>query len=100
MNYARTARNGGARDEALKRRNGAVREALGLAPKPSPYMWPDCSALRAKPLLDLAAALTGAYHGVAVGPDHHGYRRMLNAMKVDPDDRTSFGRPGILRRDW
>jgi hypothetical protein len=35
MNYARTARNGGARDEALKRRNGVVREALGLAPKPN-----------------------------------------------------------------
>jgi hypothetical protein len=34
MNYARTARNGAARDEALKRRNGAVREALELAPKP------------------------------------------------------------------
>jgi hypothetical protein len=32
MNYSRTLRDGSARDEALKRRNGAVREALGMGP--------------------------------------------------------------------
>ena len=36
MNYSRTLRDGSARDEALKRRNGAVREALRMAPKPRP----------------------------------------------------------------
>ena len=34
MNYSRTAKDGSARDEALKRRNGVVREALEPAPKP------------------------------------------------------------------
>jgi hypothetical protein len=34
MNYSRTVKDGSARDEALKRRNGVMREALGLAPKP------------------------------------------------------------------
>ena len=36
MNYSRTLRDGSARDEALKRRNGggAVREAFGMTPKP------------------------------------------------------------------
>jgi hypothetical protein len=36
MNYSRTLRDGSARDEALKRRNGVMREALGTAPKPKP----------------------------------------------------------------
>ena len=36
MSYATTVRDGFARDEALKRRNGAVRQALGLAPQPRP----------------------------------------------------------------
>jgi hypothetical protein len=36
MNYSRTLRDGSARDEALKRRNGAVREALGMGSKPKP----------------------------------------------------------------
>jgi hypothetical protein len=31
MNYSRTVRDGSARDEALKRRNGAVREGMGQA---------------------------------------------------------------------
>lgn len=34
MNYATTTSNGAARDEALKRRNGAVRDGLG--PRPTP----------------------------------------------------------------
>ena len=34
MNYSRTIRDGSARDEALKRRNGVMREALEIAPKP------------------------------------------------------------------
>jgi hypothetical protein len=36
MNYSRTMQDGSARDEALKRLNGAVREALGMGPKPAP----------------------------------------------------------------
>ena len=36
MNYSRTVGNGSARDEALKRRNGTVREVLGIATKPKP----------------------------------------------------------------
>ena len=32
MNYSRTVRDGSARDEALKRRSGAVRKALGMGP--------------------------------------------------------------------
>ena len=32
MNYSRTVRDGSARDEALKRRSGGVRKALGMAP--------------------------------------------------------------------
>jgi hypothetical protein len=36
MNYSRTLRDGSARDEALKRRNGGVSEALGMGPKPAP----------------------------------------------------------------
>jgi hypothetical protein len=36
MNYSRTVSNGYARDEALKRRNNAVREALGMGPRPEP----------------------------------------------------------------
>ena len=34
MNYSRTLKDGSARDEALKRRNGTAREALGMNPKP------------------------------------------------------------------
>ncbi len=34
MSYSSTVRNGSARDEALKRRSGAVREALGMTLKP------------------------------------------------------------------
>jgi hypothetical protein len=34
MNYSRILKDGTARDEALKRRNGAVREALGMEPRP------------------------------------------------------------------
>jgi hypothetical protein len=33
MNYSRIFRDGSARDEALKRRTGVVRAALGMAPK-------------------------------------------------------------------
>jgi hypothetical protein len=36
MNYSRILRDGSARDEALQRRSGAVREALGMGPKPKP----------------------------------------------------------------
>ena len=36
MNYSRIVRDGSGRDEALKRRNGVVREALGMGPKPTP----------------------------------------------------------------
>jgi hypothetical protein len=36
MNYSTNLRNGSARDEALKRRNAAVREVLGMGPKPEP----------------------------------------------------------------
>lgn len=36
MNYARAIKNGAARDEALKRRNGAKRQAPGLGQKPEP----------------------------------------------------------------
>ena len=32
MNYSRTVRDGSARDEALKRRSGGVRKALGMGP--------------------------------------------------------------------
>jgi hypothetical protein len=32
MNYSRILRDGAARDEALKRRNGSVRDALGMGP--------------------------------------------------------------------
>jgi hypothetical protein len=32
MNYSRTVRDGSARDEALKRRSGAVQKALGMGP--------------------------------------------------------------------
>jgi hypothetical protein len=41
MNYSAIVSNGFARDEALKRRNGAVREVLGLGPKPNPTPTPD-----------------------------------------------------------
>ena len=34
MNYSKIVRDGSARDEALKRRNGAMREVLGLNPTP------------------------------------------------------------------
>ncbi len=34
MNYSRIVRDGSARDEALKRRNGAMREVSGLDPTP------------------------------------------------------------------
>ncbi len=34
MNYSSIVRDGSARDEALKRRNGAMREVLGLNPTP------------------------------------------------------------------
>ena len=34
MNYSTIVRDGSARDEALKRRNAAARETLGMAPKP------------------------------------------------------------------
>lgn len=33
MNYARTVRDGSARDEALKRRNVAVRKTLRIGPE-------------------------------------------------------------------
>jgi hypothetical protein len=36
MNYSRTVRDGSARDAALKRRNSAVREGLGMESKPKP----------------------------------------------------------------
>jgi hypothetical protein len=36
MNYSRTLKDGSARDEALKRRNGAVRQVLGMELKPKP----------------------------------------------------------------
>ena len=36
MSYSRIVRDGSGRDEALKRRNGAVREVLGVRPKPAP----------------------------------------------------------------
>jgi hypothetical protein len=36
MTYSRTFRDGTARDEALKRRSGAVRQALGLKPALAP----------------------------------------------------------------
>ena len=36
MNYFRIYSNGSARDEALKRRNGVVRERLGLGPATEP----------------------------------------------------------------
>jgi hypothetical protein len=34
MNYSRIVRDGSARDEALKRRNGAVSEVLRMGPTP------------------------------------------------------------------
>ncbi len=34
LNYSRILKDGVARDDALKRRNGALRESLGIGPKP------------------------------------------------------------------
>ena len=36
MNYSRIVSDGAARDEALKRRDGSMREVLGIGPKPDP----------------------------------------------------------------
>ena len=36
MKYSQIQTNGSARDEALKRRSAAVREALDMDPKPQP----------------------------------------------------------------
>ena len=36
MNYARTVRDGSARDDMLKRRSGAVRDAAATPSKPKP----------------------------------------------------------------
>jgi hypothetical protein len=36
MQISKTISNGSARDEALKRRNSAMREALGMAPSRGP----------------------------------------------------------------
>ena len=36
MNYSTIVSDGAARDEALKRRNGSMREVLGIGPKPEP----------------------------------------------------------------
>jgi hypothetical protein len=41
MNYSRTVGHGSARDEALKRRNAAMREVLGMGPKPEPMQEPE-----------------------------------------------------------
>jgi hypothetical protein len=38
MNYSRIVQNGSARDEALNRRNLAVRDGLGMGPKPEPSL--------------------------------------------------------------
>ena len=38
MNYSRTVRDGAGRDEALKRRNGAAGDVLGMGTKPKPDM--------------------------------------------------------------
>jgi hypothetical protein len=36
MNYSRTLQDGSARDDAVERRNSAVRQALGMGSKPKP----------------------------------------------------------------
>lgn len=40
MSYASTVKDGSARDEALKRRRGAVREVLGTGRKPARDLGP------------------------------------------------------------